>query len=224
MFKNPWRVFYDTGEGSGSGSPAPAAAGAQAQNQPQPAPEPTPAQPAAKTYTQEQVNAMMSNEKRTARQALFKELGLEYDEKSYKTSLENAKKTLDAGKTQGQLDAEARKRAETDLAEAQKQTSMLQAKVAALSAGVKPDFLDDIIALALPKVDDKTNLDTVLKSLKERYPASFVGGPDTNSKGTGSPTNPARKTAEGQDSMGKRLASTVKRPPAKSSYFNKPNN
>ena len=221
MFKNPWRVFYDTGDSSGSGSPAPADAGAQEKSQP--TPEPTPAQPAAKTYTQEQVNAMMSNEKRTARQALFKELGLEYDEKSYKTSLENAKKTLDAGKTQGQLDAEARKRAETDLSEAQKQNSMLQAKVAALSAGVKPDFLDDIIALALPKVDDKTNLDTVLKSLKERYPASFVGGTDTN-KGTGSPTNPARKTAEGQESMGKRLASTAKRPPAKSSYFNKSNN
>lgn len=180
-------------------------------------------QPAVKTYTQEQINAMMANEKKTARQALFRELGLEYDEKSYKTSLENAKKTLDAGKTQGQLDAEARKQAESGLAEAQKQNSMLQAKVAALSAGVKPDFLDDIISLALPKVDDSTNLETVLKSLKERYPASFVGD-NSADKGTGNTNNPARKPGAGQESMGKRLAGNVKRPPAKSSYFNKNNN
>ena len=220
MFNNKWQVFYAPDEGTGSGAPAPAEG---SQPQPQPNPDPAP-QPAGKTYTQDQVNAMMSNEKRTARQALFKELGLEYDEKSYKTSLENAKKTLDAGKSQAQLDAEARKRAETDLTEAQKQNQALQAKVAALSAGVKPEFLDDIISLALPKVDDKNNLEAVLKTLQEKYPGSFMGSTDSSNKGTGNPTNPARKSTEGQDTLGKRLASSVKRAPAKSSYFNKTNN
>ena len=190
------------------------------QNQnPNPDPKPT-----EKTFTQQEVNAMMAREKSTARQAMFKELGLEYDEKSYKTSLENAKKTLDAGKTQAQLDADARKIAEKDLAETQKRAGLLETKVAALSAGVKPDFLDDIITLAMPKVDDKTPLDAVLKSLKERYPTSFVDAPGDNGNGTGNPTNPARKNGDGQESMGKRLAKSASRPPAKSSYFRNNNN
>ena len=221
MIRNHWRVFYaPDGEGGGAPAPAPASQGGSPAPTPTPAPaqEGTQGQPTGKTYTQEQVNAMMATEKRTARQALFKELGLEYDDKSYKTSLENAKKTLDAGKTQAQLDAEARKRAETDLTESQKVNQALQAKIAALSTGVKPEYLDDIIALALPKVDDKTNLDAALKSLKERYPGSFNGGEAP--KGTGGPTNPARKTGNQQDSLGKRLAGATKHAPAKSNFFN----
>ena len=215
MLKPYWRMLYspDAGtEGSG-GDPAPAT------EDPKEGTNSEPNKPSGKTYSQDDINRMLANEKRTARQALFRELGLEYDDKSYKTSLENAKKTLDAGKTQAQLDAEARKQAESGLAEEQKKTAALEAKFAALSAGVKPEFLDDIISLALPKVDDKTDLEAVLKTLKEKYPGSFTDDKGSSGNGTGNPTNPARKSNNDQDTLGKRLASGIRRPPEKSNFF-----
>ena len=56
--------------------------------------------PAGKSYTQEQINNMMANEKRTARQALLKELGFDIkDDQNYKDAIKNIKATLDASKT-----------------------------------------------------------------------------------------------------------------------------
>ena len=79
-----------------------------------------------KSYTQEQLNAMMANEKRTARQAILKELGLEYkDDKDFITQMATIKKTLDAGKTQQQLDAEAKKAAEAARDEANAKATQL---------------------------------------------------------------------------------------------------
>lgn len=171
----------------------------------------------SKQYTQEDINRMMAREKRTARQALLKELGYDpKDEKSFNDTLAEIKKNLDAGKSQQQLDTEARKLAETKLADEQAKTARLELKVAALAAGVKAEALDDVITLALSKIDDSNTIDKVLKEFKTKYPAFF--GESTEGKGTGSPTNPPRKGGNTQDGMGKRLAQTNKST-AKSSYF-----
>ena len=55
---------------------------------------PTPTEPpAGKSYTQEQLNSMMANEKRTARQALLKELGFDVkDDKGFQDTLADIKK------------------------------------------------------------------------------------------------------------------------------------
>lgn len=184
-----------------------------------PAPtEPKPAEPpATKTYTQEQINTMMANEKRTARQAIFKELGFEFkDDKSYKEVLKGIKQTLDAGKTQAQLDAEAKATAEAAQAEAESKAAMLEIKVEALSAGANPKYLDDLIALVMTKVSDTNTPKMVLEALKPQYPVFFDG--DEGSSGTGSPTNPRRVQNNGQDGLGKRLAKAHKTT-VKSSYF-----
>ena len=175
--------------------------------------------PAGKTYTQEQINAMMANEKRTARQALLKDLGIELkDEKAYKQTVADLKKTLDAGKTQAQLDAEAKKAAETARDEANAKASRLEMQVAALKAGVNPDSVEDVITLALGKVNDNTTIEQVLTSLKEKYPAFF--GEDKGGSGTGGSTNPKRKQSAGAEGLGQRLAKAHKTS-VKSSYFTK---
>lgn len=175
-----------------------------------------PQQPQGTSYTQEQLNAMMANEKRTARQALLKSLGIELKEgEKYEDIIKRVKTTLDAGKTQAQLDAEAKTKAEGERDEANKKVSDLETKVAALSAGVKPESLEDVITLAQAKILTGKTIDDALKELKEKYPALF--GVDEKPTGTGSPNNPVRKNAP-TESLGQRLAKNSKHT-VKSTYF-----
>lgn len=167
-------------------------------------------------YTQEQINTMMANEKRTARQALLKSLGIELKEgEKYEDAIKRIKGTLDAGKTQAQLDAEAKTKAEGERDEANKKVSALETKVAALSAGVKPESLDDVITLAQAQVLAGKTLEDALKELKEKYPVLF--GESDKNNGTGNSTNPPRKGAN-TEGLGQRLAKSSKHA-VKSTYF-----
>lgn len=167
-------------------------------------------------YTQEQINTMMANEKRTARQALLKSLGIELKEgEKYEDAIKRIKGTLDAGKTQAQLDAEAKIKAEDERDEANKKVSSLETKVAALSAGVKPESLDDVITLAQAQVSAGKTLEDALKELKEKYPVLF--GESDKNNGTGNSTNPPRKGAN-TEGLGQRLAKNSKHS-VKSTYF-----
>ena len=167
-------------------------------------------------YTQEQINTMMANEKRTARQALLKSLGIELKEgEKYEDAIKRIKGTLDAGKTQAQLDAEAKTKAESERDEANKKVSALETKVAALSAGVKPEALDDVITLTQAKVYSGKTIEDALKELKEKYPVLF--GESDKNNGTGNSTNPPRKGAN-TESLGQRLAKNSKHS-VKSTYF-----
>lgn len=170
-------------------------------------------------YTQEQINTMMANEKRTARQALLKALGIELkDGEKYEEALKRVKTTLDAGKTQAQLDAEAKTKAEGERDEANKKVSTLETKVAALSAGVKPEALDDVITLTQAKVLSGKTTEQALKELKAAYPVLF--GEDDKGSGTGNPNNPARnKGGNNSEGLGARLAKGNKTTASKSSYF-----
>ena len=63
-----------------------------------------------KTYTQEQINSMMAAEKRTARNALLKELGFEgIKDENYKDTVAGIKKTLDAVKPSSSLTRKPKK-------------------------------------------------------------------------------------------------------------------
>lgn len=178
------------------------------------APDGTP--PAGKTFTQDQVSAMMANEKRTARNALLKELGYEVKEGAKAADIvKTVKGILDAGKTQQQLDQEARTKAEEDKTAAETKVSQLQAQVDVMKAGVKPDYVEDAITMLLPKVTEEKPLSKLLEEYKTKYPVWFGEG---SSAGTGSPTNPPRGKGGETAGMGKRLAQTNK-PQAKSSYF-----
>lgn len=169
-----------------------------------------------RTFTQEQVNAMMANEKRTARNALLKELGYEVKEGAKASEVvKTVKGILDAGKTQQQLDQEARTKAEEDKTAAETKASNLQAQVDVMKAGVKPDYVDDAITMLLPRVTEEKPLSKLLEEYKTKYPNWFGEG---SSSGTGSATNPPRGKGGETSGMGKRLAQT-NAAPAKSNYF-----
>ena len=199
---------------------------------PNPAPNPNPVPPVSnppannpeppagsKAYTQEQINSMMAAEKRTARQALLKELGFTVeDDKSYTETMKDIKQTLDANKTQAEKDAEARKLAESNLAAAEAKAQQLSLKVSLLSSGVQASYLDDVITIASSKVSETTPIEKVIEELKQKYPMFFTESAPSAPKGTGSGNNPPKKTGNPGDSMGKRLAQLNKNT-QKSTYF-----
>lgn len=188
--------------------------GAQQQNQQQENQQNQ--QDQGKTYNQAQVNSMMANEKRTARQALLKELGFDVtDDQSYTDTITGIKKTLDAGKTQQQLDQEAKTKAEGEAKDANARAALAEMKVAALTAGVNPKRLDDMILLAQAKIANGQKADQAFEDLKKSYPDAF--GAEA-SGGTGSHFNPANKTGNNNEGMGARLAKQNK-PSGKSTYF-----
>ena len=172
---------------------------------------------APKTFTQEQVNGMMAAEKRSGRLALLKELGYEVKDGAKASDvIAQVKGILDSGKTQQQKDQEAREKAEGDLSAEQAKSKQLQAKIDAMTAGVKPDYVDDAIALLSPRVTDQKPLSKLLEESKEKYPNWF--GEAEGSKGTGGSTNPPRGKGTNTEGLGKRLAQANK-PAAKSSFF-----
>lgn len=170
----------------------------------------------AKTFTQEDVNRMMANEKRTARSALLKELGYEVKDGKITETVATIKGILDSGKTQQQLDQEARTAAESNLAAEKSKTSALQARVDVMTAGVKPEFVDDAITMLLPQVTEQKTLSKLLEEYKTKYPAWY--GESSGSVGTGNSTKNGRNTGGTQTGLGKRLAESNKSA-AKSSYF-----
>ena len=170
----------------------------------------------AKTFSQEEVNRMMANEKRSARSALLKELGYEVKDGKYAETVATVKGILDQGKTQQQLDQEARTTAETNLAAERSKNSALQARVDVMTAGVKPEFVADAIAMLLPQVTEQKPLSKLLEEYKTKYPAWY--GESSGSGGTGNSTRNGRNTGGTQTGLGKRLAESNKSA-AKSSYF-----
>lgn len=176
-----------------------------------------------KTFTQEEVNRLMKAEKESAKKALLKELGVE-DAKTAKEGLAKYREILDKDKT----DAD---KAKEDLAaetkakgEAEKRALLAEAKVEVLSAGCNPEYLDDVITLAMKKVTDEKDLATVVKEMKEdqKYKAFFVaGGSGSEDHGTGGGGGYRRKQdSDKKGSLGSRLGEQRAKSNAKNPYFN----
>lgn len=176
-----------------------------------------------KTFTQEDVNALLKKEKESAKKALLKELGVE-DAKSAKDGLAKYKEILDKDKTDAQKAQETANAETKARQEAEKRALLAEAKVEVLSAGCKPEYLSDVITLAMTKVADDKDLATVVKEMKEdtKYSA-FFGDPDSGSgdKGTGGGAGYRKKDDPNKKgSLGSRLGAQVAGNNVKNPYFN----
>ncbi len=163
-----------------------------------------------KTFTQEEVTAMMAKEKNQGRASMLNELGFK-DAKSAKASLASLKEYEDAKKTD--LDkANENIAAETAAKkEAENKVTMLELKLSLVKSGVKVESIDDVSALIVSKMSDDKTIDDVLKELKEHsvyknFFASEADDDDNEAKksGTGKNVNGKRKSAE-DGGIGSRL-------------------
>ena len=91
-------------------------------------------------------------------------------------------KWQDSQKTAEQLSAEKISAAQTAASEAEKKAAAAEAKCCAFSKGVSKEAVDDVIALAMNKVDDNTPIDKAIDAVIAKYP-SFCSAKSEAPKG-----------------------------------------
>ena len=181
-----------------------------------------------KTFTQDQVNRMMTREKNQGRNAVYKELGI--DPKDTKT-VAQFKAFIESQKTEEQKAAEKESADKAKQAESEHRVAVAEAKAEAMMMGVKPQYVEDAVTLVLAKLGEDTDVKTLLGELKTKYPIWFGESDDeddkgakgkTGQKGTGSSVKQAEKggkKGEAEKGLGARLAAQRKSGAKKSSYW-----
>ncbi len=76
----------------------------------------------------------------------------------------------EAQKTEQEKTAEKIRLAAEAQTAAEQKAALLEAKYTAVSKGVKPEAVEDVIALAKNKVSDKVTLEQAIESVIEKYP------------------------------------------------------
>ncbi|MEG0579882.1 MAG: hypothetical protein RR490_08200 [Niameybacter sp.] len=176
-----------------------------------------------KTFTQAEVTAMMAKEKNQGRMSVLKELGVE-DTKTAKDALIKHKEYLENQKTEVEkLQGESATEKSARLAAEQKVT-LLEHKFEAMKLGVKPDCVDDIMALAQTRVTETKDFASAIGELKTKYPDFFGENPSGSgseaNKGTGGNVN-SKRGALSTSGLGARLGAQTQAAGQKSSYFSK---
>jgi hypothetical protein len=122
-----------------------------------------------KTFKQEDVNKIAAREAKKATEKLLKELGVK-NITSAKQGLEEFRKMQDDQKSDAQKAADKARDLEIKNGELLTKAETLEAKLSALSKGVKADSTDDVITLAKNLVDEDTNMDDAIDQVVEKYP------------------------------------------------------
>lgn len=172
-----------------------------------------------KTFTQDDVNRMMTREKKQGRNSVYNELGIDPSDTD---SIELIKSIMSAKKQSatGGDDANTASQANDEkVAELEHRAKVAEAKAEAMMLGVKPQFVDDVVTLAaahLAEQGEGAEFKTVIGELKSKYPLWF--GTDEDDKnaagksGTGSSINPdsGSNGSKKDEGIGKRLAAQRK--------------
>lgn len=180
-----------------------------------------------KTFTQDQVNRMMTREKNQGRSAALKELGI--DPKDSKM-VAMVKALIESQKTDEQKQAEAAKENQDKINEAEQRAMVAEAKAEAMTLGVKSQFVDDVVTLALAKMTEDSDLKTIIGEFKTKYSVWFGSDSSddekddkkgkTGQKGTGSSVKTSNESKNGNEKgLGARLAAQRKSSGKKFSYW-----
>lgn len=182
-----------------------------------------------KTFTQKQVNRMMTKEKREGRKSAITSLGFK-DEDEAKKAASFYQAYIQSQKTDEELNAEEKQNLENGKTSAEKRAEEAEAKLACVMAGVNKESVDDVMAIARARMTEDDTLDDVLAEMKKqaKYSSFFSESNDADDKhkddGTGQDSGHGSKGKGGADekkgSYGKRLAESAK--PAstkKKTYF-----
>lgn len=162
-----------------------------------------------KTYTQAQVNAMLANEKRQGKQAILRALGIK-DVNEGKSKMQQQQQT-----TQQQLDEENQaaqllSNARQAQINAEARAQAAERKLSVLKAGVRPEFVDDVVYIATGKATDAEDFEEVVTAMKETHSFYFMqdNNSNQNNNGTGGNANfkKQQQQQEQAGALGKRLA------------------
>lgn len=169
-----------------------------------------------KTFTQAQVTRMMSKEKKQGKNSVYKELGI--DPKDTKM-IAMFKAFVNSQKSDEDIAAENKAENDAKLAEAERKALTAELKAEAMMMGVKTQYVEDIVTLAMSKMtDEDADAKVIMGEFKKKYPVWFGEGSDeddsesTGKKGTGSSISNKDKNNKGEKnkSLGARLAAQRK--------------
>lgn len=177
-----------------------------------------------KKFTQAEMTARATAEKKQGRRSAFKEMGFK-SEKEAKEEMAGYRKWKESQMTPEQkLNAQI-KDANDGKSEAEKRAEAAENKLAALEAGVKKDAVEDAVAIAMLKVTEDKSLDDVLNEMKTepKYKGFFDGSEDDdddNNANGGTGSSVKHKKASKSDNIGKRLGEQAsKSTVTKSNFF-----
>lgn len=151
--------------------------------------EPAQEQQTEKTFTQAELNAAIAKERQSLPSA---------DE------LKAFNDWKESQKSEQEKTAEKIKLAQEAQTAAEQKASELEAKFTAVSKGVKPEAVDDVIALAKNKVSDTVTLEQAIDSVIAKYP-QFSGTATEKPATTGIPTPNNANTAESDSLLRKSM-------------------
>ena len=169
-----------------------------------------------KTFTQAQVTRMMSKEKKQGKNSVYKELGI--DPKDTKM-IAMFKAFVNSQKSDEDVAAENKAENDAKLAEAERKALTAELKAEAMMMGVKTQYVEDIVTLAMSKMtDENADAKVIMGEFKKKYPVWIGEGSDeddsesTGKKGTGSSVSNKDKNNKGGKgkSLGARLAAQRK--------------
>lgn len=174
-----------------------------------------------RTFSQEDVNSMMAKEKRQGRSSVFNELGIDPND----ADTINLVKQLVSARTSTEQ-VEAANDAEARILEAEQRAVVAEMKAEVMTMGAGPQYVDDVVTLALSRLDADENADlkTVIGEIKSKYPALFSlgssqGGSGDTGTGSPAPESKGKKDEGGEVGLGRRLAMSRRNAAPKKSFW-----
>lgn len=137
-----------------------------------------------KTFTQEDVNRMMTAEKNQGRAAAFREMGIDPNDVSAMNTFKAFMQAMNQGK-----DTDQGAQQQIKLAEAESRAKKAEAKAEAMQLGVDPQYVDDAVVIIMSKLDDTNDVKTLVGELKTKYPIWFKGSGEQDNGGQGTQGN-----------------------------------
>jgi hypothetical protein len=158
-----------------------------------------------RVFTQAELNKLLKAEKEKSKSALLKELGVS-DFNTAKDGLAKYLQSVEDSKSDLQKAQEANAQMSEELKEKNGKVAFLQASFDAISCGVNPTVVSDIIPIVLAKVTEENDVKSVIEDMKKNPAFSGFFTPVPNS-GTGNPIPRKQNVNDnGTENYGARLA------------------
>lgn len=143
-----------------------------------------------RTFTQDQVTAIVAKESKQAVEALLKDAGVAPGE-DYKASLQAFRDWQDSQKTDLQKAMDKQNELEKERVAAEQKVQALEQRLMAVSMGIPADRADKYVKLAAAYMDEKTDFAKALQAAVKDFPVAQKG---VAGVGANPPDKPATQT------------------------------
>lgn len=158
-----------------------------------------------KTFTQEQMNNVVTRESRTAVEKALKELGFDEDFDNAKDGIQAYKKWQESQLSDQEKLNKDLETTRTEKQELEATMANIQAENEALKKGVAGDSVEDVVALAKAKVTDEVTIEEAIQGVIEKYPNFLHNQPEEETENKKprivNPGSPKTKSGSTDDAL-----------------------